>query len=94
MTALYRLSRDERSRAVADAFQKALETNSGGRARVTFKEGAFGAQKTVEVFLVGTGWNVAHSGTQEALIVRRPESYYNLDMVPYPWLISIEGIAS
>lgn len=94
MTALNRLSREERSIAVADAFQKALETNTSGRARVTFKEGRFGDRKTVEVFLIGSGWNVAHSGTQEALIVRKPEAYYALDMIPYPYLVSIEGIAS
>ena len=91
MTALYRLTGKARSEAVAAAFGAALRVNADARARVTFQ--GIGMRETWEVFLVGTGWNASFSGTQEALIIRKPEATWGLHMVPYTRLISIEGVA-
>lgn len=90
MNALNRLSGKARSEAVSAAFGAALQVNSDGRARVTFQ--GLGMRETQEYFLVGVGWNRSYTGTQEALIVRPPESRYMLDMIPYTRLISIEGV--
>lgn len=90
MTALYRLSGKARSEAVSAAFGAALRINPDGRARVTFQ--GLGKRDTVEYFLIGVGWNVTYSGTQEALIVREPEGRYALDMIPFTRLHSIEGV--
>lgn len=90
MTALFRLTGKARSQAVAEAFGAALRANPDGRARVKFQ--GLGMIETVEYFLVGIGWNASYAGTQEALIVRRPEERYALDMIPYTRLHSIEPV--
>lgn len=92
MSALNRLSGKARSEAVSAAFGAALRVNPDGRARVTFQ--GLGMRETAEYFLVGVGWNRSYSGTQEALIVRSPDSRWALDMIPYTRLIKIEGVES
>lgn len=89
MSALNRLSGKARSEAVSAAFGAALRVNPDGRARVTFD--GMGRQ-TLEVFLVGIAYNPSYTGTAWALIVRRPEARYMLEMIPYTRLIKIEGV--
>lgn len=93
MKALYRLSGNDRSAAVADAFHVALDANPDGRAEVKYLKYGQNAA-TVECFLVGVGWNPTLSGTLEALIIRAPKARYALDFIPYTRLVSIEPVKS
>lgn len=92
MAALNRFSGAARSRAVAKAFLEALEVRPDGRVRVTFK--GVTRTETVEYFLVAMGWNATYTGTQEAVIVRKPRDRHLCDMIPYARLISIEAVKS
>jgi hypothetical protein len=88
VSTLYQLTGATRSGAVADAFAAAYNAAPDGRAVVRYRR--FDETKTADVFLVGIGRNVTGSGTQEALIVRRPDARVALDMIPYTRLVAIE----
>jgi len=90
VSALYRLTGVARSRAVSEAFGAALRVNPDGRARVKFQ--GLGKLDETEYFLVGIAWNPSYAGTQEALIVRRPDSRWAVEMIPYTRLHSITGV--
>jgi hypothetical protein len=92
MSALFRLSGRERSEAVATAFAHVYATRDG-RASVSFLDGhRTDSIRAVEVFLLGLGWNPSYSGTQEALIVRKPNAQFHLWFIPYTRLVSIEVV--
>lgn len=90
VSALHRLSGVERSKAVAVAFREVVDNHPGKLARVAYN-GSDGTSVTLTGYLIGVAWNPSHTGTQEALIVRQPEHRYEVEMIPFTRLISIQA---
>jgi hypothetical protein len=90
VSALHRLSGVERSKAVAVAFREVVDNHPGKLALVTYN-GAGDGPATLTGYLIGVAWNPSHTGTQEALVVRQPEHRYEVDMIPFTRLISIQA---
>lgn len=89
MSALHRLSGVERSKAVAVAFRNVVDNHPGKLARVAYSSPG-GTPVAFTGYLIGVAWNPSHTGTQEALIVRQPEHRYEVEMIPFTRLISIQ----